>query len=219
MTLAQKTSLSLLMVSLGAIPATAAFPGDAASGGVSIESSSSASAHQSFDELLGGGNHEGLFDSILQKHAKAAHPAKSIMEGNYEGDGSAQPAGLPSQGASSPYSESPQAPNHSPTVAAHQGSQGESNPASASSPSSTPPTAKIVAQGENAPALLTPLTPLTPLTTFTYTSTITPIAPANDLTYSTTITPISPVPLPAAGLLLASGLIGMAGMRKRTQSE
>jgi hypothetical protein len=208
MTLAQKTSLSLLMVSLGTIPAHAALSEDSTSDGVSIESSSSASAHRSFDELLGGGNHEGLFDSILQKHTKAAHPAKSIMEGNYEGDGSAQPAGLPSQGASSPYSESPQAPNHSLTVAAHQGSQGESTtPASATSPSSTPPTAKIVANGEYDDP---------PLKTFTYTTTITPIAPANDLTYSTTITPISPVPLPAAGLLLASGLVGIAGMRKRT---
>jgi hypothetical protein len=37
--------------------------------------------------------------------------------------------------------------------------------------------------------------------------------------FTTTVTSNSPVPLPAAGLLLASGLFGMAGMRKRTQSE
>jgi hypothetical protein len=195
MNLSQRTSLSLLFVSLSSIPATAALSGDAGSGGASIESSSPTSAHQSFDQLLGGGNNANLFESIMQKHAKAADPAKSIMDGHFEGDGSTQPAGLPSQVAS-PFSESGQSPNLSLSVAAHQGAQGESNPASATSPSSTPPSAKVVAK--NMIGISSE-----------------PVSQA----FTTTVTSNSPVPLPAAGLLLASGLFGMAGMRKRTQSE
>ena len=192
MNLSRRTSLSLLFVSLSAVSANAAMSADNESTEISIEKSVRSTSLQPLDQLLGGGNHDDLFGTVLKQHEESAHPAKSTMEGHFERDGSEHPVGLPSL-LSAPSTESAQAPNLSLAATVHLGAQAESSPATATSTSASAPTSSGVAR-----------------TTTT-----------TDLTYTTTITPAAanPVPLPAAGLLLASGLIGVTGLRKRQRQE
>src|ERR1700681_1250270 len=91
MNLSQRTSLSLLFVSLSAVPATAALSGDSGSGDVSIETTTNSTALQPLDQLLGGGNNPDLFKAVLQQHAGAAHPAISTMDGHFGSAGAEQP--------------------------------------------------------------------------------------------------------------------------------
>jgi hypothetical protein len=201
MNLSQRTSLSLLFVSLSTVSANAALTGDNGTEDVSIENSKRSASLQPLDQLLGGGNHADLFGTVLKQHEDSAQPAKSTMEGHFERDGSQQPVGLPEL-TSAPSSESAQSPNLSLTATAHLGAQAETSPATASSASSSAPNQAI------SPNSLTYTTTITPLNQFNYTTTITPLGNS-----------ASPVPLPAAGLLLASGLIGAAGLRKRQRQE
>jgi hypothetical protein len=198
MNLSQRTSLSLLFVSLSAVSANAALSGDNGAADISIEKSAQNSALQPLDQLLGGGTHADLFGSVLKQHEESAHPAKTTMEGHFERDGSQQPVGL-QELLTAASTDSAQAPNLSLASLAHSGAEGETSAASASSASSSAPTAPIDALG-TAPSL----------------------APIS-LTYTTSITPTNnsanPVPLPAAGLLLASGLIGVTGLRRRQRQE
>ena len=126
------------------------------------------------------------------------------MEGYFERDGSVQPVGLPVI-LTAPSIESAAAPNLSLTATVHLGAQSETPQATATSASSSAPTAPVESKLIRTPA-----------TQFGFTTTITP---ATQFTFTTTITPVNPVPLPAAGLLLASGLIGVTGLRKRQQQE
>jgi hypothetical protein len=140
------------------------------------------------------------------------------MEGHFERDGSEQSVGLPVL-LSAPTIESAQAPNLSLTATVHLGAQAETTAATAAGSSSS-------ATGASSSA---PPVKGDPSNQFSYTTTITPsnqlnytttITPASQFNYTTTITPVaSPVPLPAAGLLLASGLIGVTGLRKRQRQE
>jgi len=192
MNLSQRASLSLLFVSLSAVSANAALSGDSGSAEISIEKSVQSSTLQPLDQLLGGGNHADLFGSVLKQHDESAQPAKSTMEGHFERDGSQQPVGLPEL-TSAPSSESAQAPNLSLTATVHLGAQAETTPATAASASSSAPTVPVASNS------------------LTYTTTITP-----SIQYTTTV---NPVPLPAAGLLMASGLIGVTGLRRRQRQE
>ena len=202
MNLSQKTSLSLLFVSLSAVSANAALSGDNGAAEISIEKTAQSSSLQPLDQLLGGGNHADLFGTVLKQHEDSAKPAKSTMEGHFERDGSERPVGLPAlQSASS--TESAQSPNLSLTASVHLGAQAETTPATATGSSAASPGSSALAR--------------TGSTNLTYT---TSINPANQLNFTTTITPnANPVPLPAAGLLLASGLIGVTGLRKRQRQE
>ncbi len=204
MNLSQKTSLSLLFVSLSAVSANAALSGDNGTAEISIEKTAQSSSLQPLDQLLGGGNHADLFGSVLKQHEGSAQPAKSTMEGYFERDGSVQPVGLPVI-LTAPSIESAAAPNLSLTATVHLGAQSETPQATATSASSSAPTAPVESKLIRTPA-----------TQFGFTTTITP---ATQFTFTTTITPVNPVPLPAAGLLLASGLIGVTGLRKRQQQE
>jgi hypothetical protein len=209
MNLSRRTSLSLLFVSLSTIPANAALSADGAPAGISFETSSSSSALQPLDELLGGSNHADLYGSLLKKHESSAQSAKSTMDGHFERDGSEQPVQL-SVLAPSPSSESAAAPNLSLAAIVHLGAQPDSNPATATSPSTTAPTAPVVT------TTTSPDSTVASTTSIDITTTITPSVSYG---YTTTVTPIAPVPLPAAGLLLASGLVGISGMRKRQRQE
>jgi len=225
MNLSQRTSLSLLFVSLSAVSANAALSGEYGTAEISNEKAAQSTSLQPLDQLLGGGNHADLFATVLKQHADSAQPARSIMEGHFERDGSEQPVGLPAL-LSAPSMESASAPNLSLTATVHLGAQAESTPATATSSSASAPTAPI---SPIKPNWLTYTTTVSPSNQLNYTTTITPsnqlnftttITPSNQLTYTTTITTTAnPVPLPAAGLLLASGLIGVTGLRKRQRQE
>src|SRR5262245_700035 len=92
MNLSKISLLSLLLASLGAMPATAALSGDdAGSGDISIETVSNDNALHLLDHLLDGGNHSDLFRSVLQQHASAAQSAKSTMDGHFGSAGAEQP--------------------------------------------------------------------------------------------------------------------------------
>ena len=212
MNLSQKTSLSLLLVSLSAVSANAALSGDNGTAEISIEKTAQSTSLQPLDQLLGGGNHADLFGSVLKQHEGSAQPAKSTMEGYFERDGSEQPVGLPAL-LSTPSIESASAPNLSLTATVHLGAQAETSQASATSASSSAPTAPVDSKPDNQFGFTTTITPPAQLG---FTTTITP---ATQFTFTTTITPVNPVPLPAAGFLLASGLIGVTGLRKRKQLE
>ncbi|MEI6826481.1 MAG: VPLPA-CTERM sorting domain-containing protein [Desulfuromonadales bacterium] len=189
MNLSQKTSLSLLFVSLSAVSANAALSIDNEGAEIAIEKTAQNTSLQPLDQLLGGGNHADLFGTVLKQHAESAQPAKSTMEGHFERDGSQQPTGLAEQLISAPAPESAQAPNLSLTASVHLGAQAETTPATATSTGSSTPVSSATLQ-------------------------------AASVNFTTTITPnANPVPLPAAGLLLASGLIGMTGLRKRQRQE
>jgi hypothetical protein len=214
MNLSQRTSLSLLFVSLSAVSANAALSGDNGTADISIENAKQSASLQPLDQLLGGGNHADLFGSVLKQHEGSTQPATSTMEEHFEGYGAPQPLNLPAvlpilASASSQISaqESAQAPNLSLAATVHLGAQAETSPATAASASSSTPTAPTAPT-----ASITPNTP----NILTYTTTITP---ASQFTYTTTITPVNPVPLPAAGLLLASGLIGVTGLRRQQRQE
>lgn len=217
MNLSQKTSLSLLFVSLSAVSANAALSGDNETAEISIEKTAQSRSLQPLDQLLGGGNHADLFGTVLKQHEESAQPAKTTMEGHYERDGSEQPMGLPSfMSAPSTSTESAQAPNLSLTATVHLGAQAETTAATATGSSSSTTGASssappVIVKGDSSNQF-NYTTTITPSNQLNYTTTITP---ANQFTYTTTITPASPVPLPAAGLLLASGLIGVTGLRKR----
>jgi hypothetical protein len=201
MNLKQSTSLSLLLVSLSTVPATAALTGGSESGGASIESASDRSAQQHLDQLLDGGNHADLFDSVLQKHASSAQAAKSIMEGHFEGVGSEQPVQFGQQSPAdevrptASFTAPAQAPDLSLTAVVRLGAQPGSEPAAVTS-AGTPTSNPFVTSSVQAN---------TATTTNDFTSVITPTS--------------SPVPLPAAGLLLASGLAGLTGLRRRHKLE
>ncbi|MFZ4856657.1 MAG: VPLPA-CTERM sorting domain-containing protein [Desulfuromonadaceae bacterium] len=220
MNLSQKTSLSLLFVSLSAVSANAALSGDNETAEISIEKTAQNRSLQPLDQLLGGGNHADLFGTVLKQHEESAQPAKSTMEGHFERDGSEQPVvhsgGLQAL-LSAPSLDSASAPNLSLTATVHLGAQAETPAATAAGSSSS-----ATGAGSSAPkALIAPntlpyTTTVTPSNQLNYTTTITP---SNMLTYTTTITTANPVPLPAAGLLLASGLIGITGLSKRQRQE
>jgi hypothetical protein len=219
MNLSQKTSLSLLLVSLSAVSANAALSGDNGTAEISIEKAAQSTSLQPLDQLLGGGNHAELFGTVLKQHEESAQPAKTTMEGHFERDGSEQPAGLPTL-LSTPSTESAQAPNLSLTATVHLGAQSETTAATATGSSSSATGARSSAppvKGDDPFNQFTYTTTITPANQLNYTTTITP---ANQFNYTTTITPTAnPVPLPAAGLLLASGLIGVTGLRKRQRQE
>jgi hypothetical protein len=213
MNLKQRTSLSLLFVSLSSVPATAALTGDGESGGASIETTADRSTLQHLDQLLDGGNNAGLFDSVLQKHAGAAQAANSTMEGHYEGEGSDRPVQFGQQrpsdeGHSTATVSAPaQAPNLSLTAAVRLGTQQDSEPATVTS-AGTPTSNPYVTSNAQATATTA---------TNNFSTTIIPLP--QTFHYTTTITPVAPVPLPAAGLLLASGLAGLTGLRRRGELE
>jgi hypothetical protein len=213
MNLSQRTSLSLLFVSLSTVSAKAALAGDNGSLDVPIENSKRSASLQPLDQLLGGDNHDDLFGSVLKQHEDSARPSKTTMEGHFDRDGSVQPVGQ-AERMSTPSTEAAQPPNLSLKATSHSGAESETSPASAASASSAAPAAPLDAASSHASTSLTYSTTITPLSQFTYTTTITPAS-----TPSTPTTPASPVPLPAAGLLLASGLIGAAGLRKRQRQE
>jgi hypothetical protein len=208
MNLSQRTSLSLLFVSLSAISANAALSGESGTVEISVEKAAQSTSLQSLDQLMGGGNHADLFGSVLKQHDESAQPSKSTMEGHFERDGSEQSVGLPAL-LSTLSIESASAPNLSLTATVHLGAQPETAAATATGTGSS-------ATGASSSTPLTPLVNRDPTNQLNYTTTITP---ANQFTYTTTITTANPVPLPAAGLLLASGLIGVTGLRKRQRQE
>jgi hypothetical protein len=194
MNLSQRTSLSLLFVSLSAVSANAALSGDNGAADISIENTKQSPSLQPLDQLLGGGNHSDLFGSVLKQHEVSTRPALSTMDDHFDGFGAPQPLNLPavlptlaSESSQMSAPESAQAPNLSLTATVHLGAQAETSPATAASASSSAPAAPIA---------------------------------SSSLTYTTTFTPVvNPVPLPAAGLLLASGLIGVTGLRRRQRQE
>jgi hypothetical protein len=190
MNLSQRTSLSLLFMSLSAAPAAAALSDDVGSETVSIETVAHKNDMFPLDQLIGG-DHSDLFESVLRQHAGAAQESISMMEGQSGSAGVNQPVlfgqrQLEPAGRNTPpapYSEPAQVSNLSLSVAAHQGAQSESTPATVSSPSgNSPVSSNSISPNGNVP-----------------------------------VTPPVPTPLPAAGLLLASGLAGLTGMRKRQE--
>jgi len=194
MNFSQTTSLSLLIVSFSALPATAALSGDSGSDEVSIESVANGTALKPLDKLLGGGNHSDLFESVLKQHASAAQPAKSMMDGHFGSAGAEHPVEF---GQNSPASQTmppapptaaAEAPNLSLTAAVHMGGgeQADTSSAPVSTASSNAPSNS----GSIVTTNVTPTTPITPDPT------------------------AAPVPLPAAGLLFASGLFGLPVMRR-----
>ncbi|MFA7060416.1 MAG: VPLPA-CTERM sorting domain-containing protein [Pedobacter sp.] len=187
----QTMSLSLLLASLGAMPAIAAMSGNDGSDNRSIETVSNGAASQHLDDLLGGGNHSDLFAAVHKRHADAALPAFSIMEGHFEGEGGEQPVGLTAM-PSAPSASSAGAPNLSLSTAVRMGSGEQTNSAQASvaSPSSSTPDKR---------------------------SFVPTVATTTDTSFTIDITEIAhatPVPLPAAILLFASGLVGLPIMRR-----
>jgi hypothetical protein len=220
MNLSQKTSLSLLFVSLSAVSANAALTGDNEATDISIEKKAQNISLQPLDQLLGGSNHADLFRSVLKQHEGSAQPAKNTMEGNFERDGSAQPVVQPvglQALLSAPSIESAQSPNLSLTATVHLGAQAETPAATATGTSSSASATNDSRQPAGTrPDQLNFTTTITPANQLNFSTTITP---ANQLNYTTIITPVNPVPLPAAGLLLASGLIGVTGLRKRQRQE
>lgn len=214
MNIAERTSLSLLLVSLSAIPANADMNGDSGPGGVSIETAGSGKALQPLDRLLGGGNNSDLFRSVLKQHDSSSQATKVTMEGHFGSEGGEQP--VANRALQAAPSEAPaEAPNLSLSSAtAHVGSaQADISPVSTASPTSSGTSGSPVKQAVSNPTV--------PNQTVTYTTTIIPAVsvpdPSKTITYHTTIVPVTPVPLPAAGLLLASGLAGMAGIRRLRQ--
>lgn len=201
MNLSLKTSLSLLFVFFGAMPAAAAMSGDdGLNGDSSIETVADSACLRPLDRLLGGGNHSGLFESVLKQHAGSALHATGVMEGHFERAGADHPVRFGQLGPSdrtmppAPVSSPARAPNLSLTVAAHNGGHGRGGAASASGASS----GSSAAGGSIAP---------------TGTNTLDPSAAPDPPT-----PPASPVPLPATAFLLASGLVGLPVMRRLRQN-
>ncbi len=187
-------SLSLLLAALCAVPATAANSSDDGPGNLSIETVSNGTASQRLDHLLGGGNHSDLFGSILKQHASAAQPSFSIMEGHFEGEGAQQPVGLTSMLAAPPV-RSAEAHNFSLSAVVHMGRGEQAGSAHVS----------VASAGSSASSADSSTSGLGP---FSQNNTITPtLTPVPD-------TPVNPVPLPAAVLLFASGLVGLPIVRR-----
>lgn len=196
MNLSRRTSLSLLFVSISTASAQASLMDDNGAAAMSIESAANNTALQPLDQLLSGGNHSDLFRSVLHRHDMAAHPTNSTMDGHYEKEGAEKPVlhGLRGPAGKTmphaPSSPQPESPDLSLTVAAHNVSSAQSSIASASATGSgsSASAGSFVASDEDNPA-----TPDTP------------------------VIPTAPVPLPAAGLLLASGLVALPAIRREKQ--
>lgn len=194
MNLSQRTSLSLLLMSLSAGPATAAMSGDSVSDEMSIETNANNAALLPLDQLLGGGNNSDLFGSVLQQHASAGQPAISMMDGHFGSAGAEKPVVFGQQIPTdqtmppAPITEPAKTPDLSLTAAVNMGGgkQADSGGAPVTSPSSS--------ATRNGSIVTTDDT--------------TPEAPAPPAT------PVAPVPLPAAGLLFASGIFGLPVVRR-----
>jgi len=190
MNLSQRTSLALLLVSLGAGPATAAMSGDSVSDEMSIETNANNAALLPLDQLLGGGNNSDLFESILKQHASAGQPAISMMDGHFGSVGAEKPVVFGQQIPTdqtmppAPITEPSKAPDLSLTAAVNMGGgkQADTGGAPVTSPTtSEKPRASIV---------------------------------TTDTTTPNPATPVAPVPLPAAGIMFASGIFGLPVVRR-----
>jgi len=198
MNLSQRTSLSLLFVSLSTVPAHAALSGNSESSGVAIETAAESGALQSIDHLLGGGNHPDLFDSVLQRHKKSAQSSKTLMEGHFDGEGSADQ--LASFGQQESQRPAPQSTPAAPPDSAR------ANNARLGGNSSSPDLASIAVMSSSSASPNNSFTPTEETVT----------GPATIITGSLQPTP---VPLPAAGLLLASGLVGIPVLRRKRATQ
>jgi hypothetical protein len=201
MNIAKRTSLSLLLAVLGAVPANAALTGESGPDDVSIESAGRGNASQPLDLLLGGGNHSDLFKSVLKQHASSAQAAASLMDGHFGTSGAEQPVLLDQRGPagqiiqfSSSAMQQAVAPELSLTATVNQRVSAEGGVAQAPV---TSPTANAAGntyapnnnQTEPVPGPV--------------------VSPSND--------PVTPVPLPTSGPLIVSGLLGLAGIRRLRQ--
>jgi hypothetical protein len=198
--LARRTSLSLLFVSLNTVSANAALSGDSGSADMSIETALNNTSLQPLDQLLDGGNNADLFGSVMQQHATAAQPAISTMDGHFGGAGAEQPTVFDQR------SPTGQIVSSGKIV-----SSGQTMPSAPANPAGEAPNLSLTVAVH---------TGITGQTDGAAASISSPISPASSGPFVPTgpgETASSTVPLPAAGLLFASGLAALPAMRRKRQ--
>jgi hypothetical protein len=184
-------SLSLLFMSLSSVSANAALSSDEQS--ISIEREQNSAELRPLDKLLDGGNVADLFGSVTQRHDNASQSVKNTMDGHFGRAGSEKPVefghGNPTDKTvlTAPPVAPGEVPNYSLTVAANKG---------------------VYAQTEG------DTTPISSPASSAVGSSFAPNV-AGNLKYQ--VVQVAPVPLPAAGLLLASGLAVLPAMRRKRQ--
>jgi len=158
------------------------------------------------DQMLGGGNHPDLFGAVLHQHNIAAQPSSSMMEGYFGSDGAEQPVlfGMQSPSLTTMAAAAPEQPakptDLSLTAAVQMGGRYQGSDASTTQFAGT----SAAADTNSASNAVNTGTDNGNNGNYSVTTVITPINPSQ--------TETSPVPLPAAGLLLASGLLGLPAM-------
>ena len=192
MNISRRTSLSLLFVALSTVPAQAALTGDSGADNTSIEASGYSDALQSIDQLLGGGNHPELFDSVLKQHNKSAQPSKTVMDGHYDQEGSSEARSSFGQ-LVSPQSTPAEAPDLAKAATVRLAGSG--------SPSDIASIAAMSSSSASPNSLQKTI--------------LTQDTSTGSATFITGTVDANPVPLPAAGLLLASGLVALPAMRRK----
>ena len=204
----------LFSVSIASGIAEAAFSEDGATPATSIEAPGRA---LDLLDRLTGDTHPDLFKTVLQQHAGASQSTKNLMEGHFEPEGAPEAfIGQALFGQAYGRQASPDTFQAAPpdlarlTVARSTGYGGSSD----SSPAMPSPS---VASGSGRVTVADATTPVPPVTPppeiYTLFGTDTPPPEIYTLFGSDN----TPVPLPAAGILLASGLLGISFTRRSRQ--